>query len=99
MSEDHALWWGMGQGGGQGTFSFSKDWGYFAEDPRTGHLRGGLRAPLLTPSFEALIKHKSGSQVGNGEYAAEQIVLRASISCSSLKVPQPPCPSMDTRGS
>lgn len=57
---------GMGQGGGQGTFSFSTDWAYFVEDPRTGRLRGGLQAPLL-PSFEALIKHKSGSQMGNEE--------------------------------
>lgn len=69
---------GMGQGGGQGTSSFSKDWGYFAEDPRTGRLQGGLRAPLPPPpSSEALIKHKSVSQVGNKEDAAECIVLRA----------------------
>lgn len=90
---------GMGQGGGQGTFSFSKDWGYFAEDPRTGHLRGGLQAPLLTSSFEALIKHKSGSRVENEESAAECIVLRAFVSCSSLKVPQTPCPPMGISGS
>lgn len=68
---------GTGQGGGQGTFSFSKDWGYFAEDPRTGCLQGGLRAPLLPPSSKALIKHKSGSQVENEEVAAECVVLRA----------------------
>ncbi|XP_038937321.1 kin of IRRE-like protein 3 isoform X2 [Rattus norvegicus] len=90
---------GMGQRGGQATFSFSKDWGYFAEDPRTGHLRGGLQAPLLTPSFEALIKHKSGSRVENEESAVECIVLRAFVSCSSLKVPQTPCPPMGISGS
>lgn len=94
-SEDHALWWGMGQGGGHGTFSFSKDWGYFAEDPRTGHLWGGLRAPLLTPSFEALIKHKSGSQVGNGEYAAERIVLRA---LCLLLFPKGPSTTLSSHG-
>lgn len=51
----------MGQGRGQGRFRLSRDQGYFAEDPRTGHLQDSLPAPLPPPSFEALIKHKSGS--------------------------------------
>lgn len=85
---------GTGQGGGQGTFSFSKDWGYFTEDPRTGRHQGGLRAPLLPPSSKALIKHKSGSRVENEEDAAECVVLRA----LSLLFPKGPSATLSSQG-